>query len=151
MAELVHDMAPEAHLVLVGYRTMDQFAEAAAWIAAQGIPVATHSNSFLTPPFDGTGPAARAVDAAAAAGVLWVNSAGNFAQRHWRGVAPASGRRDPDRPEPGRPPAVQPRLGLARRSRASVAVERQDAAGAWVEVQRSTPASPINAVTGAAS
>ncbi|CAN0477330.1 unnamed protein product, partial [Phaeothamnion confervicola] len=55
MAELIHDMAPNAHLVLVGYRTIDQFAQAAAWIAAEGIPVVSHSNSFLTPPFDATG------------------------------------------------------------------------------------------------
>ena len=39
-----------------------------------------------TPPYDDTGLPARAVDAAARRGVLWVNSAGNFAQRHWQGV-----------------------------------------------------------------
>ncbi len=146
MAELIHDMAPQAHLVLVGYRTMDQFAEAAAWVAAQGIPVATHSNSFLTPPFDGTGAAARAVDAAAAAGVLWVNSAGNFAQRHWRGAAPSTGVAIPIAPNPGDPLL----FSLAWASPAvtgSLSVEQQDPSGAWVEVQRSTPASAINAVT----
>ncbi len=147
MAELIHDMAPDAHLVLVGYRTMDQFAEAAAWIAAQGIPIATHSNSFLTPPFDGTGPAARAVDAAAAAGVLWVNSAGNFAQRHWRGVAPAIGVAIPIAPNPGDPLLLSLAWGSPSVT-ASVAVERQDATGAWGEVQRSTQASATNAVTG---
>ncbi len=98
MAELIHDLAPEARLVLVGYRTIDQFEEAAAWIASQGIPIVSHSNSFLTPPFDGTGRAARAVDAAAAAGVLWVNSAGNYGQRHWRGGRRGRGHRHPDRP-----------------------------------------------------
>ena len=35
MAELVHDLAPRARLVLVGYRTPDQFARAAAWVAAK--------------------------------------------------------------------------------------------------------------------
>ena len=39
MAELIHDLTPEARLVLVGYRTIDQFEEAAAWIASQGIPM----------------------------------------------------------------------------------------------------------------
>ena len=48
MAELVHDLVPDARLVLVGYRTQEQFAEAAAWVAQQGIPVASHSNSFLS-------------------------------------------------------------------------------------------------------
>lgn len=89
MAELVHDVAPAARLVLVNYGSEDGFAEAAAWIAAQAIPIVSHSNSFLTPPFDGSGRTARAVDAAAAAGVLWVNSAGNYAGRHWRGGAEA--------------------------------------------------------------
>jgi len=146
MAELVHDLAPEARLVLVGYRTIDQFDEAAAWIAAQGIPIVSHSNSFLTPPFDGTGRAARAVDAAAAAGVLWVNSAGNYAQRHWRGAASASGTVLSIAPAAGTPLILS--LAWSPPSvAASVAVERADAAGAWTEVQRSAPAGPGNAVT----
>ena len=146
MAEIVHDIAPAARLVLVAYRTPEQFAQAADWIAAQGIPIVSHSNSFLTPPFDGTGPAARAVDRAAAAGVLWINSAGNYGQRHWRGTPPADGQVLPVAPPAGSPLL----LSLAWSSpavTASVAVERQDAAGTWVEVQRSTPASPINART----
>jgi len=71
---------------------LHQFPGAAPGLAARGTPAGTHPNSFLTPPLDGTGPAARAVDAAAAAGVLWVNSAGNFAQRHWRGAGSPGGR-----------------------------------------------------------
>ncbi len=126
---------------------MDQFAQAAAWVAAQGIPIATHSNSFLTPPFDGTGPAARAVDAAAAAGVLWINSAGNFAQRHWRGVAPPEGVAIPIAPGLGDPLLFSLGWGSPAVT-ASLSVQRQDATGAWVEVQHSTAASPINAVTG---
>ena len=146
MAEIIHDMAPDAHLVLVGYRTVEQFQQAAAWVADQGIPVASHSNSFLTPPFDGSGVAARAVDAAAA-GVLWVNSSGNFAERHWRGIAPATGAVIPIAPTAGDPLLFS--LGWASPAvSASVAVEHLDASGAWVEVQRSTSASPINAVTG---
>lgn len=85
MAEIVHDVAPDARLLLVNYNTQAQFRGAVAWTVAQGAGVVSHSNSFLTPPFDGTGPNARSVDAAAGAGVLWVNSAGNFAQRHWSG------------------------------------------------------------------
>ena len=48
--------------------------------------IVVHSNSFLFGPFDGTGWFARSVDAAAAAGVLWVNSAGNYRDRHWEGA-----------------------------------------------------------------
>ena len=38
MAELIHDLAPDARLVLVGYRTPEQFADAAAWVAQPGDP-----------------------------------------------------------------------------------------------------------------
>ncbi len=146
MAELIHDLAPDARLVLVGYRTVEQFAQAAAWIAAEGIPVVSHSNSFLTPPFDGTGPAARAVDAAAAAGVLWVNSSGNYAQRHWRGTPGPDGALLPIAPAAGTPLL----FSLAWESpsvRASLALERQDPAGAWTEVQRAGAVSPVNVST----
>ena len=39
MAELVHDIAPDARLVLVGYRTPEQFEQAATWVASEGIPI----------------------------------------------------------------------------------------------------------------
>ena len=145
MAELVHDFAPEARLVLVGYHTLDQFEEAAAWIASQGIPIVSHSNSFLTPPFDGTGRAARAVDSAAASGVLWVNSVGNYGQRHWRGAAPAEGAVIPITPTPG--PLLFSLSWTSPAVLASVAVERIDPSGAWVEVQRSAPAGPTQSAT----
>jgi uncharacterized protein YndB with AHSA1/START domain len=145
MAEIVHDIAPDARLALVSYTTPEQFAQAAAWIAAQGIPVVSHSNSFLSPPFDGTSPAAQAVDAAAAAGVLWVNSAGNYAARHWRGAAPASGAAIPIAPPAGLPMLFS--LAWSGGSvAASVALERADGGGGWTEVRRSVPAGPGNAV-----
>ena len=146
MAEIIHDIAPDVHLTLVAYRTPEQFAQGADWIAARGIAVVSHSNSFLTPPFDGTGPAARAVDRAAAAGVLWVNSAGNYGQRHWRGTATAAGTVIPIAPPAGTPLLLS-LAWAAPAATASVAVERQDPAGAWVEVQRSAPASATNART----
>ena len=48
--------------------------------------IVVHSNSFLFGRFDGTGWFAQKVDQAAAAGVLWVNSAGNYRTRHWEGA-----------------------------------------------------------------
>lgn len=147
MAELVHDIAPEAHLVLVRYRGIDDFPAAAAWVASQGIPIASHSHSFLEPPYDGTGPAARAVDAAAAAGVLWVNSSGNFAQRHWRGAAAPGGTVLPLPPTGGQP-LVLSLSWSAPGVTASVAVERLDPSGAWTEVARGAPYGARGALTG---
>ena len=146
MAEIVHDLAPAAHLTLIAYRTPVQFEEAADWIAAAGIPIVSHSNSFLTPPFDGTGRAARAVDRAAAAGVLWVNSAGNYAQRHWRGTATPEGVVVPISPAPGSPLLFSLSWSSAAVA-ASVAVERQDPSGAWAEVQRSAAVPAANSLS----
>ena len=86
------------------------------------------------------------MDAAAAAGVLWVNSAGNYAQRHWRGTAAAAGTVLDVAPTAGTPLL----LSLAWTSplaTAHVAIERADGAGGWREVARSAPAGALNAVT----
>jgi hypothetical protein len=98
VAEVVHDMAPNATLTFVNYHTELEFDQAVDWLihGPDGKPrvdVIVHSNSFLDGPFDGTGETAQTVDAARAAGVLWVNSAGNYGQRHWSGTA---GDRDGD-------------------------------------------------------
>jgi len=75
VAQTVYDFAPAARYLFV----MD-------WLIARRPDVVVHSNSFLEGPFDGTGAAAQAVDRAAAAGIAWVNSAGNYAERHWEGT-----------------------------------------------------------------
>jgi hypothetical protein len=92
VAEVVHDMAPDATLTLVNYHTEIEFDQAVDWLmhGPDGKPrvdIIVHSNSFLDGPFDGTGETAQTVDAARAAGILWINSAGNYGQRHWSGSA----------------------------------------------------------------
>ena len=91
VAQVAFDVAPGASYTFVNYHTQVEFSEAVDWLinGPDGHPrvdVVVHSNSFLDGPFDGTGLAARAVDRARAAGILWVNSAGNYAQRHWEGT-----------------------------------------------------------------
>ena len=87
VTEIVYDMAPGATYWFINYHTPDEFGQAADYIANVLRPqVVVHSNSFLFGPFDGTGWFARKVNAAAAAGVLWVNSAGNYRTRHWEGA-----------------------------------------------------------------
>ncbi|MBU6363184.1 MAG: S8 family serine peptidase [Acidobacteria bacterium] len=133
MAEIVRDVAPGARLVLVNYAGIDGFLQAADWIAANGIPVVSHSNSLLGGPFDGTGPLARAVDAAAGRGVLWVNSGGNFAERHWRGVPSPAGTELPIAPQPGE--TLSFGLGWTDPAlKAVLSVQRQQADGSWSEV-----------------
>ncbi len=115
VAEVVHDMAPDATLTLVNYHTEIEFDQAVDWLmhGPDGKPrvdIIVHSNSFLDGPFDGTGETARTVDAARAAGILWVNSAGNYARRHFTGSRRRPRRRHlrrPDRSE--RPHVLDPR------------------------------------------
>ncbi|MFN8111317.1 MAG: S8 family serine peptidase [Thermoleophilia bacterium] len=143
MAEIVHDVAPGAHLVLVNYNTVAEFTTAVAWITQQGIPIVSHSNSFLDGPFDGTGPAAQAVDRAAAAGAVWVNSAGNFAQRHWEGQAPPGGVTIPI------PPQTDGWLDLHLSWRdpaalALITVQQQAPDGTWNDIATSTRSGPVS-------
>ena len=87
VSEIAYDMAPGATYWFINYHTPDEFGQAVDYIADVLKPnVVVHSNSFLFGPFDGTGWFARKVDEAAAAGVLWVNSAGNYRLRHWEGA-----------------------------------------------------------------
>jgi hypothetical protein len=87
VTEIAYDMAPGATYWFLNYHTPDEFGLAADYIANVLKPdIVVHSNSFLFGPFDGSGWFARKVDAAAAAGVLWVNSAGNYRTRHWEGA-----------------------------------------------------------------
>ncbi len=85
VAQTVYDFAPRAHYLFVNYHTPDDFLAAVGWLIDQRVDMVVHSNNFLDGPFDGTSPAAHAVDRAADAGILWFNSAGNYGEKHWAG------------------------------------------------------------------
>ena len=86
VAEIVHDMAPDASLYLVNFGTDVELGNCVSWLTSQGVEVINHSvNWFGSGPGDGTGPINVIAGGAVAAGIFWANSAGNFAQRHWMG------------------------------------------------------------------
>lgn len=85
VAQTVFDYAPKARYIFVNYHTEQDFQAAVEWLIQRRPDVVVHSNSFIEGPFDGTGDAAQAVDRAAAAGIAWLNSAGNYAEKHWQG------------------------------------------------------------------
>jgi subtilisin family serine protease len=90
VAEIVHEIAPDAQLLLVCVNSAVTLAVAEQWAVAQGATIINHSVAwFDTARGDGSGgtgtPDAVVADAAAH-GVLWVNAAGNYAQDHWSGV-----------------------------------------------------------------
>lgn len=86
-AEIVHDMAPRAELLLMKISTSVQLAEAVNDAITYGADVISHSVGwFNTNFYDGTGPVAAIASNAVQAGILWVNAAGNSADGgHWEG------------------------------------------------------------------
>ena len=86
-AEIVHEVAPGAELFLAWYDGSDAaMGDAVDWLLSQGVDIISHSASGLIGPRDGTSWDSRLVDEVAARGVLWVNSAGNEGEGHYRGV-----------------------------------------------------------------
>ncbi|MDX6646432.1 MAG: hypothetical protein QOK40_2159 [Miltoncostaeaceae bacterium] len=85
VAQTVYDYAPAARYLFVSYHTPQEFVAAVDWLTTRRPDIVVHSNNFLEGPFDGTSAPAQAVDRAAAAGILWFNSAGNYALNHWTG------------------------------------------------------------------
>jgi subtilisin family serine protease len=81
-AEIVHDMAPDAELYLAHDNTESEFYTAVDWLIAQDVAVVSYSCGWVFPaPHDGAGlpynPVNAKIEEARAAGILWVNSAGN--------------------------------------------------------------------------
>lgn len=153
VAQTVFDYAPDARYVFVNYHTEQDFRVAVDWLIERRPDVVVHSNSFIEGPFDGSGPAAEAVDRAAAAGIAWVNSAGNYAERHWEGTwadAGDDGVLDwPEAPgwtfrvDPGRPITFALSWDQADGAEVSdldLVLERSTGDGAWTEVTASRDA-----------
>lgn len=88
VAEIVYDMAPGSQLYLMKIGDEVDLENAVDEAIRQGVDIINHSVGwFNTSFYDGTGPIAAAVQRARSAGILWVNSAGNYALRHWQGFA----------------------------------------------------------------
>jgi len=87
VAEIVHEMAPEAELLLVCVDTELDLAAAVSYVKSQGVHIVNHSMGWFGPSRgDGTGYIGSLVEDARANGILWVNSAGNEAETHWSGT-----------------------------------------------------------------
>jgi subtilisin family serine protease len=85
VAEVIHDVAPDAQLYLVYYDGGDvSMGNAVAWLLQQGVNIISHSAGGLAAPMDGTGRDAELVKLAADNGALWINSAGNNGAQHYR-------------------------------------------------------------------
>jgi hypothetical protein len=89
VAEIVHEMAPDAQLYLICFSELPSLAAAEAYVKSQGIKIVNFSIEYYNAG-RGNGPATDPVDAivadARAHGILWVNSAGNDGFTHWSGT-----------------------------------------------------------------
>ncbi len=86
-AEIVHGMAPDAELFLAQHDgTSAQFAKALDWLIAQKVQIVSYSGGGSMTRGDGSGPTAKAVNAAKEKGVLVVVAAGNEADDHYVGT-----------------------------------------------------------------
>jgi len=96
VAEIVHDMAPEANLVLVTIDTLVSWQQAVAWLQNKPVDIITASlGSELWEPIDGRGALAQTASGATQAGVPYFASAGNDGDVHYYGVfTPTDGAAD---------------------------------------------------------
>ncbi len=89
VAEVVHEVAPAAALLLICADSLVTLAQAKDYAKSKGVHIVNHSVGWHnTARGDGSGgpttPDGIAADARAN-GILWVNAAGNEAGRHWSG------------------------------------------------------------------
>jgi len=87
VAQIVHEMAPDATLYLICIGTEVQLGQAEQYAKSQGVQIVNMSGGFLgSGRGDGSGLAGSVVSDARASGILWVNAAGNEAMTHWTGT-----------------------------------------------------------------
>ena len=87
VAEILHDVASGAELVLANFSTEVEMGTAVRWLIDQGVKIISASFGWLVDaPGDGTGIHNEIVATARSAGVLWVNAAGNAGRTHWSGI-----------------------------------------------------------------
>jgi hypothetical protein len=80
VAEIVHEMAPDAQLFLASAFTASDLQAVVDTFVAQGVKIVTRSlTSEYDGPGDGTGAVDAVIDDAVARGITWFNSAGNSA------------------------------------------------------------------------
>ncbi len=87
IAQIVHNLAPAAELFLVRVGDEVGLGRAVADLIEQGVDIIVHAVGWANTEFgDGRGLVSEIARKASQAGVLWVNAAGNHAQRHWLGT-----------------------------------------------------------------
>lgn len=86
-AEIIHDVAPSAQLYLFNFGTDVEYANAVAYAISKGVDIISASLGWVNAgPYDGTGYICDIANDARAHGILYVNAAGNQAEKHYEGT-----------------------------------------------------------------
>jgi len=86
VAEIVHEIAPDAQLYLIKIGDEVDLDLAVTYCINNGIDIINHSLGWYNTNFyDGEGTIPEMAGRAISNGILWVNAAGNEAQSHWEG------------------------------------------------------------------
>lgn len=94
VAEIVTRTAPKSELYLAGVgrdASPDRYAAAVEWLLDQDVDVVVDSASYFPTEADGMDQLNAVAATAADSGVVFVTSAGNYGDRHWRGTASGDG------------------------------------------------------------
>ena len=88
VSESVLDIAPEVTLYISDPQSLSELRDAVDWMISEGVSVINHSRLWaFDGPGDGTSPLSisplNSIDRAVAAGIVWVNAAGNQANGTW--------------------------------------------------------------------
>ena len=88
VSESFMDIAPEAALYISDPQSLSELRDAVDWMISEGVSVINHSRLWsFDGPGDGTSPLSisplNSIDKAVAAGIVWVNAAGNQARGTW--------------------------------------------------------------------
>jgi len=94
VAEVVSETAPDADLYLAGVGrtpTPAEYAAAVEWLTARGADIIVDSGSYFPSVAADERRLTAAAERATDRGVVFVTSAGNYADRHWAGAGTAGG------------------------------------------------------------
>ncbi|MFC1878896.1 S8 family serine peptidase [Chloroflexota bacterium] len=83
-AEIIYDIAPDAEFFFAAYETDAEQRQAIQWLLDHDVDIISHSAGSIYGPMDGSGTDAQLVNRIVNDGVLWVNSAGNSGNTHYR-------------------------------------------------------------------
>ena len=87
VAEIAHDIVPDAELYFSRGGGVSGLADAVDWLISQGVDIINTSIGYFNEtPGDGTGSIPDLVARTRSAGILWSTSAANQREKHWSGL-----------------------------------------------------------------